>query len=112
MGFAFWIIGVIISSMIYFVVLLAKFNIRFDRQYITEKISFGERFGQWVIKGIFFILTFSFSAVLRPYYYIGKHSNQYIDSCACVDGDIGLIAEIYGAALISILLGLIKGSSP
>jgi len=103
MGFAFWIIGVLISSGIYSLILMMKLQLRSVAQYNYEKIDCGERFIAWCVKALFFVVTFSFSAVLRPYYFVGHHSESDL-KCACVDGDVGLIAEIYGAALVSILL--------
>ena len=103
MGFWFWIIGTLISSAIFTAITMIKFGMRSVSQYEYGKIDFGERFIGWCIKGIFFIITFSFSAVLRPYYFIGHHSESGT-KCACVNENIALIAEIYGAALISIVL--------
>merc|ERR1719461_95706 len=82
---------------------MMKFNMRSISQYQYDKVDCGEKFIGWCIKGVFFIVTFSFSAVLRPYYFVGRHS-EWGSQCACVDGNIALIAEIYGAALISVLL--------
>ena len=103
MGFCFWIIGVVISSGIYTMILMIKFEIRSVSQDQYEKVDCGQRFLGWCIKFLFFVITFSFSAVLRPYYFVGHHS-KFGTKCACVDGDIALIAEVYGAALISIIL--------
>eukprot|EP01083_Nonionella_stella_P213008 768645_1 len=105
MGFWFWLFGAVISSAMYTFILLIKFQIKSVSQYEdgADK-DCGEKCMGYCIKGIFFIITFSFSAVLRPYYAVGHHSMQG-SKCACVGENVALISEIYGAALLSILFG-------